>query len=61
MLKGIKTILFTSNLSATSRTAFSHAAVLATQLGAKIVLLHVIERLPENYESRMMGLFGYSK
>ena len=61
MLKGIKTILFTSNLSATSRVTFSHAAVLAIQLKAKIVLLHVIEKLPENYESRMMGLFGFSK
>jgi nucleotide-binding universal stress UspA family protein len=61
MLNGIKTILFTSNLSATSRVAFSHAAVLATQLKAKIVLLHVIEKLPENYESRMMGLFGFGK
>ncbi|MFW2366035.1 MAG: universal stress protein [Desulforhopalus sp.] len=61
MLKGIKTILFTSNLSTTSRVAFSHAAVLATQLNAKIILLHVIEKLPDNYESRMMGLFGSSK
>lgn len=61
MLKGIKTILFTSNLSATSRVTFSHAAILATQLKAKIVLLHVIEKLPENYESRLMGLFGSAK
>lgn len=61
MLKGVKTILFTSNLSATSRATFTQAAVLATQLNAKIVLLHVIEKLPENYESRMMGLFGPSK
>lgn len=61
MLKGIKTILFTSNLSATSRVTFSHAAVLATQLNAKIVLLHVTEKLSENYESRMMTLFGFSK
>jgi nucleotide-binding universal stress UspA family protein len=61
MSKGIKTILFTSNLSAISRVTFGHAAVLAAQLKAKIVLLHVIEKLPENYESRMMGLFGHSK
>lgn len=61
MIKGVRTILFTSNLSATSRVAFSHTAVLATQLNAKIVLLHVAEKLPENYESRMMGLFGSSK
>ena len=61
MLKGIKTILFTSNLSATSRATFSNAVVLASQFKAKIVLLHVIEKLPENYEGRMMGLFGSSK
>lgn len=61
MLQGIKTILFTSNLSAVSRVTFGHAAVLAAQLKAKIVLLHVIEKLPENYESRMMGLFGHSR
>jgi nucleotide-binding universal stress UspA family protein len=61
MLKGIKTILFTSNLSETSRIAFSHVALLATQLNAKIVLLHVIEKLPESYQSRIMGLFGDEK
>jgi nucleotide-binding universal stress UspA family protein len=61
MLKGIKTILFTSNLSETSRVAFSHVALLATQLNAKIVLLHVIEKLPDSYESRIMGLFGNEK
>lgn len=60
-LKSIKTILFASNLSTTSRLAFGHAAILATQLKAKIVLLHVIEKMVENYESRMMGLFGFSK
>jgi nucleotide-binding universal stress UspA family protein len=58
MLEGIKTILFTSNLSETSRVAFNRAAVLAVQLNAKIVLLHVIEKLPESYDSRIMALFG---
>jgi nucleotide-binding universal stress UspA family protein len=61
MINGIKTILFTSDLSATSRVAYNHAAVLAAQLKAKVILLHVIERLPENYENRMLGLFGESK
>jgi len=61
MSQGIKTILFTSNLSDTCRIAFSYTAVLAAQLQAKIVLLHVIEKLPENYESRVMGLFGSKK
>ena len=60
-LKGVKTILFTSNLSETSRIAFSHAAVLAGQLNAKIVLLHVIEIIPGSYESRLVGLFGERK
>ena len=60
-LKGIKTILFTSNLSETSRVAFGHAALLASQLNAKIVLLHVIEKIPDSYESRMVGLFGEHK
>ena len=60
-LKGIKTILFTSNLSETSRVAFGHAALLASQLNAKIVLLHVIEKITDSYESRMVGLFGEHK
>ncbi len=61
MLKGIKTILFTSNLSETSRVTFNHVAMLATQLNAKVVLLHVIEKIPESYEGRVVGLFGEDK
>lgn len=58
MPQGFKTILFTSNLSETSRVAFGQAALLAVQLKAKIVLLHVIEKIPDSYESRIVGLFG---
>ena len=58
MLKGIKNILFTSNLSSTSQAAFNYATLLATQTNAKIVLLHAIERLPESYEGRLSSLFG---
>lgn len=61
MAKQIETMLFTSNLSETSRIAFSHVAMLAAQLNAKIVLLHVIEKVPESYESRVKSLFGESK
>ena len=61
MTKRIETILFTSNLSETSRIAFNHVALLAAQLNAKIVLLHVIEKAPESYESRLKSLFGESK
>ena len=56
-----KTILFTSNLSTASRIAFKHALSLANQFGAKLVLLHVLERSPSNYESYMIGLFGQEK
>jgi nucleotide-binding universal stress UspA family protein len=61
MAKQIQTILFTSNLSKTSRIAFSHVAMLAAQLNARIVLLHVIEKAPESYENRLKSLFGESK
>jgi nucleotide-binding universal stress UspA family protein len=61
MQKQIETILFASNLSGTSRIAFNHVASLAAQLNAKIILLHVIEKVPESYESRLKSLFGESK
>jgi nucleotide-binding universal stress UspA family protein len=56
-----KTILFTSNLSTASRIAFQHAALLANQFHAKLILLHVMERLPSSYEGYMIGLFGQDK
>jgi nucleotide-binding universal stress UspA family protein len=56
-----KTILFTSNLSDTSRAAFCHAALLATQLKAKIILLHVIEITTISYENLLIKLFGKEK
>ena len=61
MLKGIKSILFTSNLSETSQVTFNQTVMLASQLNAKIVLLHVIEKIPESYEGRIVGLFGEDK
>ncbi|MFH0783225.1 MAG: universal stress protein [Pseudomonadota bacterium] len=53
-----KTILFTSNLSTTSRVAFKQAAILANQFGAKLVLLHVMEKLSGGYEGYVISLFG---
>jgi nucleotide-binding universal stress UspA family protein len=58
MEKQIDTILFTTNLSQTSRVAFGQAAFLAAQLDAKIILLHVLETVPESYENRLKDLFG---
>lgn len=57
----LKTILFTSNLSATSRDAFCHVAPLAAQLKAKIILLHVIEIATISYENLLIKLFGKEK
>ena len=56
-----KTILFSSNLSTASRVAFKHALALANQFDAKLILLHVVEKTPSNYESCMIGLFGQDK
>lgn len=53
-----KTILFTSNLSTASRVAFKQAAMLATQFGAKLILLHVMEGTPSSYEGYVSSLFG---
>jgi nucleotide-binding universal stress UspA family protein len=61
MANEYKTILFTSNLSTASRVAFKHALMLANQFEAKLILLHVMERSPSNYESYMIGLFGQDK
>jgi nucleotide-binding universal stress UspA family protein len=58
MANNYKTILFTSNLSKTSRVAFKQAALLATQFQAKLVLLHVMEGTSSNYEGYVMSLFG---
>ncbi|MGB3209246.1 MAG: universal stress protein [Desulforhopalus sp.] len=53
-----KTILFTSNLSSASRAAFRHAAMLAIQFNAKLVLLHVMEGPSSSYEGYVSSLFG---
>lgn len=58
MIKINQTLLFTTNLSDISRDAFTTAVILASQLNAKIVLLHVQEKMPESYESRVRLLFG---
>ncbi|MEE4240556.1 MAG: universal stress protein [Desulfopila sp.] len=56
-----KTILFTSNLSSVSRVAFKHAAMLATQFDAKLVLLHIMEGPSSNYEGYVSSVFGQDK
>lgn len=56
-----KTILFTSNLSKTSRATFKQAAMLAIQFDAKLILLHVMEGPSGSYEGYISSLFGLEK
>ena len=58
MFKPIKAILFATNLSQNCKRAFDYAAALATQFQATIVLLHVIEKMPDYVEGRLKGLLG---
>ena len=61
MVKGISHILFTSDLSDTSRHAFNYAAMLAMQFKSRVTLLHIIENLPHSVESQLQVLFGKSE
>lgn len=61
MMKPIKNILFATNLSENCVPAFDFAASLATRYQATIVLLHVIEKMPDYVEGRLMGLLGKEK
>ena len=61
MVKAIKHILFTSDLSDSSRYAFNYAAMLAMQFKCKITLLHIIENLPHSVEGQLQVLFGKSE
>lgn len=58
MLNGIKTILFTTNLSKNCVPAFDMAVILALQFRAKLILLHVMEKIPDYVESRLQGMLG---
>ena len=58
MLKSVKTILFATNLTIDSIMAFEAAVTLALAFKAKIVLLHVLEKIPDYIEGRLTGLLG---
>ena len=58
MIKPVKNILFATNLSSDCLAAFDFAAAIATRFQATLVLLHVVERMPDYIESRLKGLLG---
>ena len=58
MIKPVKNILFATNLSPDCVSAFHFAAAIATRFQATLVLLHVVDKMPEYIESRLKGLLG---
>jgi nucleotide-binding universal stress UspA family protein len=58
MFKPIQSILFATNLSENCLAAFDFAASMATRYQATLVLLHVVEKMPEYIEGRLKGLLG---
>lgn len=61
MIKPLSNILFATNLSADCVAAFDYAAAIATRFQATLVLLHVVDKMPEYIESRLKGLLGESQ
>ncbi len=58
MIPEIKRILYTTDLSKNARFAFSYAASLANQYGAKITIFHVLEDLPAGSKSLVTSVIG---
>ena len=58
MLKSVKTILFATDLTKRSVPAFEAATLLALTFKAKIVLLHVLEKIPDYVQGRLTGMLG---
>jgi nucleotide-binding universal stress UspA family protein len=58
MVPHIQTILFATDLTENSRHAFRYASSLAARYGGRILLFHVIERLPQGVKNRLDVLVG---
>lgn len=58
MIKPYRTILFATNLSQNSADAFNHVISLAVRYQANIVIMHVMEKIPDYAEARLKGLLG---
>lgn len=61
MTREIKKILFATDLSDNCRHAFSYAASLSSRYCAGIVLLHVMEELPDSVDATIRGFIGEEK
>jgi len=58
MLKPIRSILFATDLTPNCQPALEFTIAIATRFQATIHMLHVIEKLPEQYSGRLKGLLG---
>lgn len=58
MLPQIKNILYATDLSESARYAYTYAASLAQQYGARITILHVIEQPPNETFLQIQGYVG---
>ena len=58
MLKPIRSILFATDLTPNCQPALDFTIGIATRFQATIYMLHVIEKLPEQYSGRLKGLLG---
>lgn len=56
MAKRLTSVLLATNLQEYNKVAFDVAISLATHYDAKLILLHVMEKLPEYVETRLKGL-----
>lgn len=56
MVQQIKKILFTTDLSKSSIDVFEQVVVLASQIGASITIVHVIEEMDSNLRKRMVHM-----
>lgn len=54
----IRTVLMATNLQEYNKVAFDVASSLATHNQAKLVLLHVMEKIPKDVEARLTWLLG---
>ncbi|MGA6926964.1 MAG: universal stress protein [Desulfosarcina sp.] len=61
MLPQIKNILYATDLSENARYAYNYAASLAQQYGARITILHVIEKLTAETFLQIHGYVGEEK
>lgn len=58
MIPTVKNILFATNLKPECLEAFHYAVALATRFEATLVMVHVMEKVPDYVEKRLISLLG---